>query len=166
MKILHVIPTLDPAMGGPPMIAARLAAGQASLGHDVTMLTHEHPTRGKQIDLALKEVPFFDRVTIHQVDYPSCFEQIFGPGDQTKIHRVVHDAQVVHIHSVGEAILRIAATVARDLGRPYHVLLNGMLDPWSLQQSALKKKLAMLLGYRKMFNGAAALHLGTEDEKR
>src|SRR5215203_5928039 len=40
MKILHVIGSLDPAAGGPPAIAARLAAAQAGLGHDVTLLSY------------------------------------------------------------------------------------------------------------------------------
>ena len=35
MKICHVVATLDPAGGGPPVVAPRLAAAQSQLGHDV-----------------------------------------------------------------------------------------------------------------------------------
>ena len=41
-----------------------------------------------------------------------------------------------------------------------------MLDPWSLRQRAAKKRLALALGYRRMLDRAAALHLGNADERR
>jgi glycosyltransferase involved in cell wall biosynthesis len=40
-----------------------------------------------------------------------------------------------------------------------------MLDPWSLKQKALKKKLALTLGYRTMLNRAAFLHVLNADEQ-
>ncbi len=39
MRILHVTNSLDPSHGGPPVIAARIAAAQTLLEHDVTMLS-------------------------------------------------------------------------------------------------------------------------------
>ncbi len=74
-----------------------------------------------------------------------------------------HD--VVHLHGVWDSILRVAGVSARRQGKPYFILLNGMLDPWSLAQSKWKKKAAMFLGYRAMLRGAGALHLGNADEK-
>jgi glycosyltransferase involved in cell wall biosynthesis len=41
-----------------------------------------------------------------------------------------------------------------------------MLDPWSLAQKALKKKLVLALGYRRMLDGAAFLHLLNSDEEQ
>ena len=38
MRILHVIPSMDPKQGGPPVVAARLAAAQAALGHAVEII--------------------------------------------------------------------------------------------------------------------------------
>jgi glycosyltransferase involved in cell wall biosynthesis len=40
-----------------------------------------------------------------------------------------------------------------------------MLDPWSLTQSRWKKRLALALGWRRMLERAAALHLLNADEK-
>ena len=39
MRVLHVVPTLDPAAGGPPRIALQLATATARLGHAVTLMT-------------------------------------------------------------------------------------------------------------------------------
>jgi len=52
------------------------------------------------------------------------------------------------------------------MGVPSTLLVNGMLDPWSLSQHPIKKKIAMMLGYRKMLNQCAFLHLGNVDERR
>jgi glycosyltransferase involved in cell wall biosynthesis len=41
-----------------------------------------------------------------------------------------------------------------------------MLNPWSLGQSRLKKKIALAFGYKRMLNHAAFLHYGNLDERR
>jgi glycosyltransferase involved in cell wall biosynthesis len=41
-----------------------------------------------------------------------------------------------------------------------------MLDPWSLSQRSLKKRVAMAMGYRTMLNQAAFLHCLNADETR
>jgi glycosyltransferase involved in cell wall biosynthesis len=40
-----------------------------------------------------------------------------------------------------------------------------MLDPWSLAQKRLKKKLALAFGYRAVLDNASALHLLNDDEQ-
>ena len=166
MRILHVIATLDPAVGGPPMIAARLAAAQAGLGHTVTIVTHVDPGRRAAVDSALASVPGYDGVTVTALPPPSMLDRWWGRALRAPLQEAVAAADVVHLHGVWDSILRVAADAARQDGKPYFVLLNGMLDPWSLQQKALKKKLALALGYRRMLDGAAALHLGNADEQR
>ena len=121
------------------MVAARLAAGQASLGHDMSMLTHDNPHRAAEIDVALRKVPHFDRVAIIRVGYPSRWERVFGPHDRRTIQQAVAAADSVHIHSVWEAILRVTAAVARRQHKPYFITPHGMLDDWAMKQSPLKK---------------------------
>jgi glycosyltransferase involved in cell wall biosynthesis len=41
-----------------------------------------------------------------------------------------------------------------------------MLDPWCLRQRRLKKSIAMAMGFRKILNGAAALHATTPIEAK
>ena len=41
-----------------------------------------------------------------------------------------------------------------------------MLDPWSLRQKSVKKRIALAMGYREMVNSAAFLHLLNSDEHR
>ena len=166
MRILHVIATLNPDAGGPPMIAARLAAAQAGLGHDVHIITHTEPAGGVGACVALRGVPNLGKVKITELGPASAWERWSGGPLRPKLREAVAAAGAVHLHGVWESILRMAAKEARKSGTPYFILLNGMLHPWSLRQKATKKKIALALGYRRMLNGAAALHLGNQSEQR
>ena len=165
MRILHVVATLDPALGGPPMIAARLAAGQARLGHDVHVATIEDPRRSDAVACALAMIPDHAKVKVHAVGASGLFDKLLGHRAKGRLKPLISDSNVVHLHGVWNALLLVAATLCRRLGRPYFILLHGALDPWSLQQKTWKKRIALALAYRRMLNGAAALHLGNKDEQ-
>ena len=57
MNILHVISTLDPRDGGPPMIASHLAAAEAGLGHDVALIRFDAPQRESAIAATNTQMP-------------------------------------------------------------------------------------------------------------
>ena len=145
MRILHVVPSLDPAHGGPPVVAARLAAAQAGLGHDVSVLSGDPPDRLPAF------APLWDGV----------------PGaDRVGRRGTVAGSDVVHLHGVWGGLLRSTAAATRAAGVPYAVAPHGMLDPWSLSQKRVKKRLGLLLGYRRMLDRAAFLHALNQDEAR
>lgn len=165
MRILHVIGSLDPKYGGPPKIAACLASAQAGLGHDVHILSQSSPGRDEQVQNMLKDIPDIEKVNFNQVMCRSGYRWLFEARLKRLMQDAVRHADVVHLHNVWELILISASNECRRMGKPYLILLNGMLDPWSLSQKRLKKKLAIALLYRRMYNGAAALHLGNIDEQ-
>jgi glycosyltransferase involved in cell wall biosynthesis len=165
VQILHVIRTVDPAIGGPPTIATRIAAGQAGLGHEVSLATYGQPERQPDIDKALAAVPHFDSVGVHPLPRPRGPEWLLPRDTRRDLARLVGEADVVHLHNVWQPILLAAARECRRRKRPYVVMLNGNLDPWSLGQKPWKKKLALLVAVRRMLDGAAALHVGNEAEK-
>ena len=148
------------------MIAARLAAAQVGLGHDVHIIVHTEPAGGIGVCAAMRQVPNLGKVKVTALGPASAWERWCGRSLRPKLREAVAAAGAVHLHGVWESILRMAAKEARISGTPYLILLNGMLHPWSLKQKATKKKIALALGYRKMLNGAAALHLGNESEQR
>jgi glycosyltransferase involved in cell wall biosynthesis len=165
LNILHVIPTLDPRSGGPPLIAARLAAQQAVLGHRVGVMTYQSRDDGRaRIKAENEKLAGFDRVTIYPLPFITRREQWTGRDAKSEALRLVPDADVVHVHGVWESQLRVTAAVARRVGRPYLVLLNGMLFPWSMRRSRWKKRLALATGVRRMLDGGT-LHFGSADER-
>lgn len=166
MKILHVIQTLDPATGGLPAVAVRLAAAQASLGHEVHVLSYQTPGAERAVEQSCAEVPGIEAVRLHQLQPGRVFERLFAGNVRHELRTLLSDCCVVHLHGVWDSILRVAAREARRRGVPYVVTPHGMLDPWSLQQRSWKKKLALALGYRKMLNRAGFLHALNRDEQQ
>ena len=49
---------------------------------------------------------------------------------------------------------------------PYLVRPLGTLDPWSLKQKSVRKRLFWHLGVKRMLTGAAAIHYTSAEEKR
>jgi len=167
MRVVHVIGTLDPAAGGPPMVASRLAGAQAGLGRDVHVLCYADPGRQKDVDEAMAGLPHFEKVKVHPVTANGHVERVAARQAAGAMAELLSDSQptILHLHGVWEAILRAAAKVARKAGKPYAVAPHGMLDPWSLQQKAMKKRIALTLGYRRMLDEAAFLHTLNQDEQ-
>ncbi len=165
MKVLHVIRLLDPAAGGPPVIAASIAAAQAALGTDVSIACHHDPSRTEPTEKMLSAIVGFSRVNRIALAPGGRLDRFLTSRLTSELMPVVEQHDVVHLHGVWDSILLAASKCARRLRKPCFILLNGMLDPWSLAQSKWKKKLALAMGYRSMLNGAAALHLGNRDER-
>jgi glycosyltransferase involved in cell wall biosynthesis len=150
LNILHVIESLDPAAGGTAVVAARLAEAQAKLGHTVAVLAMPS---GKQLTI--------NGVTIAAAPPISRLQALLGQEVSE-----VSGYDIVHMHGVWDPLLYAAARTARRRHIPYVVTPHGMLDPWSLQQSRWKKKLALALGWRGMLNRAAAIHWLNADEEK
>lgn len=168
MRILHVITTLDPAAGGPPMVATRLAAALARQGHEVSLFAYDSPGKQDAVRKMLAGVPGMDAVRTITTPPGGTLERIFAGGARRSLPAVVKTHDIVHAHGVWDPILPAACGVARSLRVPYVITPHGMLDPWSMAQSAakkLKKKIALAVQYRSMLNGAAFLHWLNRDER-
>ena len=165
MKIAHIVRSLDPLAGGPPIVVVRLAAELARQGHQVSVISHLDPDAKQRIDAMLASVSGADRVRYDVLHLPARFERFITTDAQRRFDELFKDVQIVHLHGVWDPILKAAATTAHRRGIPYVVAPHGMLDPWSLSQRSWKKKLALLMGYRAMLNRAAFLHLLNRDEK-
>jgi glycosyltransferase involved in cell wall biosynthesis len=166
MKIVHVISSIDPAQGGPQSGCVRLAAAQSALGHDVHIISYGGIEVQKRAFKSAQDAPFFSLIHWHLLDDPDRKEQILCVKGSGQLHQVLQGASFVHIHGVWEPILRNAASAARRNRVPYCVQPHGMLDVWSMKQKQLKKRIALLLGYRKMLDQAKFLMTLNNDESR
>jgi glycosyltransferase involved in cell wall biosynthesis len=165
MKITHVIGSLDPAGGGPPQVAARLAAAQAHDGHTVRLVSYTSTGRETQVRQSLQSVPYLDAVDLVYLPPPATrLHRVTAGHVRAELSGIVKDSDVLHMHGVWETLLRAAAGVARRLDRAYVVRPAGMLDPWSMSQKGWKKRLAMKLAYKKMLDGALFIHALNGDE--
>lgn len=155
MKLLHLSPSLSRAAGGIFEIECALARELTTLGvHndaygllDVWWAADQHrwpPVEAKVFPI-LGPRPFG-----------------FSPGLRTSLKSSAHD--ILHLHALWMYPSLAASGWSRRHQKPYVVTPNGMLEPWALSNSALKKKLAGFLYENRMLRGAACLHANTEKE--
>jgi glycosyltransferase involved in cell wall biosynthesis len=72
---------------------------------------------------------------------------------------------LVHIHAVFNHACIAAARACRKNGVPYIVRPLGTLDPWSMEQKSLRKKVFWHSGIKRMLTKAAAIHYTATAEK-
>ncbi|MFL5329780.1 MAG: glycosyltransferase [Gemmataceae bacterium] len=159
MRITHLIASMDPAQGGPPVVVANLAEAQAALGHQVTVAAEVfHPLPVATEESAVSRRRFHQLPTHRLLD-------LFR-GARKELAGILQFGDVLHLHGLWEPVIYCAGREAYRRGIPYLIAPHGMLDPWSLSQKPVKKKLALALGFRTMLNRAAGLHVLNDDESR
>ena len=156
MRIVQVIPSLDPADGGPPQVALRIGEAQARLGHEVTLL-HLEPPRDRATAVAglVDLLPGSRMIHLETAPRPAGLSQRFSAW-KGRIARL--KPEIVHLHGVWEPEIVAGARECRSHGIPYVVETFGTLNPWSLAQKRIKKRLFLALLYRRMLRGASFLH--------
>lgn len=166
MRILHVISSLDAKSGGPPLIASRLAAAQVLEGVSCGLLAYEPDDPKTAIPAKLASVPGGKDVKLILVPHPKGkLDYLTSRTARPIIRAALQDYDFVHLNGVWDPVLRATASEAHAMGKPYAITTHGMLDPWCMTQGTLKKKAALALGYKKMLDQAAFLHLGNTEEQ-
>lgn len=165
MRILHVSESLDPAHGGTPAVPKALASAQASLGHDVTILTRCEPERMEVIRESMAGIQGADLVRIETVPRGGRLDSFLSrtARDWTRSHAGSFDFG--HLHSMWSPIPHGAARGLAEGGVPYTLCPHGMLDAWSMAQSKLKKAVHLALVSRRTMRGCAFVHALSEYEK-
>src|SRR5580658_7801947 len=165
MKVAHIIPSLDPATGGPPVVAARLAAAQSALGCEVNLVSYRFPEAQENVEADLRTIPGIDRVRLDYLPHLTRKERFLASDARKRLEPLVGGVDVIHLHGVWDPLIYAASKVAEGLGIGYTLTPHGMLDPWAIAQKGWKKRLALILGYRRMLDRAAFLHFLNSDER-
>ena len=159
MKLLQVLPTLDPAAGGPVEGVRQTSLALARLGHDVEIATLDAPGAA-----AVSNAP----VPVAAL----------GPGRGTyglapraplwlREHAPRFDA--VLVHGLWQYHGLATRHALRGLPIPYYVFTHGMLDPWFKRSFPLKhakKWLYWPWGEYRVLRDARAVFFTTEQERR
>lgn len=161
MRITHVTVSVDPFRGGPPMVALRLAAAQAALGHEVEVVGHQPTDRAKADDM-VRHTPGTDRIRIRHLDLPYSSRLLLGR------HGVLGSSRpdFVHLHEAWDPVLAATAHECNDAAIPYALTAHGVLQSFRMAQKKLKKDIAMLLWVRRLLSGARFIHALTRNEAR
>lgn len=141
MRVLHVITSLSRSAGGPARSVQGLVAGLGSVGVEAWLLALHHGER-----------PWVDGIDHFVIAKP--FEEV---AQDIK-------PEIVHLHGVWNPDIHRCAVICRRRGIPYVIAPRGMLEPWSLKQKWLKKRIARFLYQDRDLKKAAALHATAESE--
>lgn len=165
MKVLHVIESIDPSQGGPQCSILHHAAAQGMLDADVGIASYMDDAARAHVAEELDGTPAHARFSLHPLPRESAVGKPFALAAARALGPLIAHADFVHLHGVWEPVLLQAARIARRLGKPYCLTAHGMLDPWSLSQKRLKKRIALFATHRRMLHGACFLHMLNSDER-
>ena len=162
-RILHVIPSIGPARGGPSQVVKTLARGLEQAGFAVDIVTTDDDGSNRL------DVPFGKFVTIDGVRV-RFFKRLFryytlAPSLGSWVRSHVGDYDLVHIHALFSYSSMTAAGIARKAGVPYVLRPLGTLNEWGLNnRRTLLKRISLKTIENKLIEDAAGLHFTSEAE--
>lgn len=146
MKISHVIPSIDISTGGPARSSTNLIIFLLKKYKNIilglTTLKSEQPIINK-LDFDNSDIIFFKK--IHILLFYS-------------LKKYVEDYEIFHAHSIWNPFIHQILRIAKNKNKPYIISTRGMLEPWSLSQSKLKKQIALKLYQTRDLNYASCIH--------
>jgi glycosyltransferase involved in cell wall biosynthesis len=174
MKILHVIPSLSPSLGGPSQVALNLVKALRNVGIDTEIVTTNYDcpqvpnhSLGQKVDYRFTEDSAAS-VPVWFLPYnpPALKEFIFSKALTSWCWKNLHRYSLIDNHYLFSYAPACAAAIARWQGIPYTVRTMGQLTPWALAQGQRKKQLYAQLIERRNLNKAAVVHCTTEEEAK
>lgn len=159
MRVLHIMPSMDPVFGGPVAAIHVMARGLQEAGVDVDIVTVHPQARSKS---SIEE----SRVGLHWRSFPV---QLPGYGVSMPLGRWlrkhVREYDLVHVHGVFSFSSLIAQREARRADVPYVVRPFGVLNRWGMERrKAWLKRLIFQWLEKPVMDCAQALHFTSEEE--
>ncbi|MBV6623070.1 MAG: glycosyltransferase [Rivularia sp. (in: Bacteria)] len=165
MKILHVIPSISPSLGGPTTVVLNLVKALLDNGIETEIVTTNH-NGSKPLDVPLYQKIEYQGVPVWFLPYfsPPMKEFIFSPAMTKWLWQNINNYDILDNHYLFSYAPSTAAAIAKWHNIPYTIRTQGQLTSWALTQSKLKKQIYSMLVERRNLNNAAAIHCTTEAE--
>jgi len=158
MRLLHVLPTLDPASGGPAQAVRQSALAFTRLGHAVEIATLDEPGAPFLADVPAQVAPLGSG----RGNYG------FAPQASIWLRKQAPRFDAVIVHGLWQYPGLATRHALRGLPVPYYVFAHGMLDPWfkrTYPLKHLKKWLYWPWGEYRVLRDARAVLFTTEEER-
>lgn len=139
MKVLHVISGISKKSGGPSRSSQGLVAALCEAEVDAWIHSFDGAAPWVKGVRGYRQGELLDAAALKGFD-------------------------IVHIHGVWNPRLHDVAKMCRAAKVPYVIAPRGMLEPWSLKQKWLKKRIARFLYQDRDLKKAAALHATADSE--
>jgi glycosyltransferase involved in cell wall biosynthesis len=167
MKVLHVIPSVSERSGGPGQAIIPMCASLSAQGIEVLLASTDDDLPAMNTAGGPKREAITRYKTLQAIFFPKQLGASFKYSRPFALWLDEHvtDFDLVHIHAVFNHSSIAAARACRQKGVPYIVRPLGTLDPWSMKQKSLRKKVFWNAGVKRMLRGANAIHYTTKGEK-
>ena len=161
MRVLHVIPSVSERSGGPATAIIPMCRALMREGVEVFLVTTDAglPEKRNGDAFEYKGVPA--RLFPSQLGESFKYSRPMASWLTTNIRNF----DLAHIHAVFNHSSVAAARACRDGGVPYVIRPLGTLDPWSMTQKSLRKRLFWQVSGKAMLQRAAFVHYTSEAEK-
>lgn len=160
LNVLHVIPSMSPEWGGPPVVVAEITSELAQQEvYSEIVTTHGYRVGAGQI--TTPGVPIFS----FETELPARLWAGYSRELFCFLDTKLVDFDLVHIHEIWHYPACAAFCAARKYKLPYLFTIHGEISDWGLRQRALKKKIYRLCILDRMLRKANALHAITNMEK-
>ncbi len=165
MKVLHVIPSISPALGGPTQVVLNLVDALRAEGIDAEIVT-TNDNGAEVLDVPLNQRVIYQRVPVWFLPrFPLPMKEfIFSAALTRWLWQHVRDYDVLDNHYLFSYAPTCAGAIARWQQVPYTVRTMGQLSPWALAQSRRKKQIYTALIERHNLQSANAIHCTTAAE--
>ncbi len=162
VRVIQTISSLAPERGGPPRTVPPLCDALVTQGVIPSILSFEEdhlstPLSPLDSSVNTKLVPLGSSISGRMrglVQFRSMLKSIVTETG----------ADIIHDNGLWEPTNHIAAVVSRRTDTRLVVTIHGMLTRWSLQQKALKKKVAWHVYQRKNLQRASLIHATSDEE--
>ena len=160
MRVLHVIPSVEERSGGPATAIVPMCRALQQEGVEVLLVTTD-------AGLNVSKISGSDHNGVPAIVFPTQLGESFKYSRPLTswLHSNIYQFSVAHIHAVFNHSSVAAAHVCRKAGVPYIVRPLGTLEPWSMSQKPVRKRLFWQVSGKGMLRRAAAVHYTTDAEK-
>lgn len=159
MKIIRIIPSINPADGGPVEHACILAAEHAALGHETIFITLDDPTQDyvQQFPYSLRATGPAKGFLKSTPTFANVLAQEAKSADAAILHGLWNYASIGGFRALKQASL------------PWVIFPHGMLDPYFRQIKPIKhviKQIYWWLWQGRMLSSAARVLFTCQEEQR
>ncbi len=158
MRVLHIVPSLDPKHGGPSRTIPALCRALAEAGVEVELWTFRAPGQSETIG---ERVPW--GVVRRFAPLPGTAE-FPRPDFARELRRGLSGFDLAHLHALWNPKITVAAAACRRARVPYFISPHGMLQEVSLSVKGPLKRVYYQLFEKATIEGAAAIHFLTGHE--
>lgn len=159
LSCVHYLSEVRLELGGVVQAVVDLCQAISARGHQVTLVTLDATDVPVQWSDASGNWPH-----VVEIESSALTKRLISRRGLSVFRELLDGVDLAHLHTPWDLSNFQLMPILRKQRVPYIVTVHGMLDEWSMQRNALKKKTFLSLGGRRLFEHATTVHLTAEAE--